>query len=173
MIRGLVVGTLVLLLVPTCVSGQIEPSRPFAWDVSRAVLIDPTTYVPAVIAHEAMMRDWRTSQLLFAHGWREANPRYTVTGLPDDVPVSYDEGKDRIRGASLRVLEYSALNNAVAGVSERLLISKYPDHKKLIRTLSWVERIGYASFIAYRNSAVHFRQAEENQRLAREFGYAR
>jgi hypothetical protein len=120
-----------------------------------------------------MMSDWKTSQVLFANGWREANPRYTVTGLPNDVPLSYGDGKDRIRGASLKVLQYSALNNALAGVGERLLISKYPNRKKLIRTLSWVERIGYASFIAYRNSADHLRQARTNRQLAREFGYAR
>lgn len=173
MIRALLVGALALLLVPPSASGQAEPPRPFAWDVARAVLIDPTTYVPAIVAHEAMMNDWKTSQVLFAHGWREVNPRYTVTGLPNDVPVSYEEGKDRIRGASLNVLWFSVLNNTLAGVGERLLISKYPHRKKLIRTLSWVERIGYASVIAYRNSAVHLRQAERNRQLAREFAYTR
>jgi hypothetical protein len=91
--------------------------------------------------------------------------------LANDAPLPYDEGKDRIRAASLKVLQYSALNNALAGVGERLLIAKYPRRKKLIRTLSWVERIGYASFIAYRNSADHLRQAGTNRRLAREFGY--
>jgi hypothetical protein len=173
MIRVFLLVVLALLLVTPSASGQAEPSRPFAWGVARAVLIDPTTYVPAVISHEAMMSDWKTSQVLFAHGWRETNPRYTVTGLPNDVPLSYDEGKDRIREVSLKVLQYSALNNALAGVGERLLISKYPHRKKLIRTLSWVERIGYASFIAYRNSADHLRQARTNRQLAREFGYAR
>jgi hypothetical protein len=174
MIRVLLPGVLWLLLFPSAARSQApEPARPFAWDVARAVLIDPTTYVPAVISYEAMMRDWKTSQALFAHGWREANPRFTVTGLPNDVPLSYDEGKDRIRGASLKVLQYSALNNALAGIGERFLISKYPHRKKLIRTLSWVERIGYASFIAYRNSADHLRQSQRTRRLAREFGYAR
>jgi hypothetical protein len=172
MTRVCLVGALALLFVPAFASGQTaEPSRPFAWDVARAVLIDPTTYIPAVISHEAMMSDWKTSQILFRHGWREANPRYTVTGLANDAPLPYDEGKDRIRAASLKVLQYSALNNALAGVGERLLIAKYPRRKKLIRTLSWVERIGYASFIAYRNSADHLRQAGTNRRLAREFGY--
>jgi hypothetical protein len=150
-----------------------EPSRPVGWDVARAVLLDPTTYVPAIVSNEAMMRDWKASQLLFAHGWLESNPRFTITGLPNDVPVSYDEGRRRIHHTSWRVLQYSALNNAVAGIGERLLISRYPHRKKLIRTISWIERISYASLIAYRNAADHFRQAEENRRLAREFGYTR
>jgi hypothetical protein len=90
------------------------------WDVARAVLIDPTTYAPALVAHEAMTRDWKTSQVLFAHGWMERNPRFTASGLPNDVPVSYGEGNRIIHRASLRVLQYSVLNNAASGIGERL-----------------------------------------------------
>jgi hypothetical protein len=173
MIRTLLFGALALLLIAPSASGQAEPSRPFAWDVARAVLIDPTTYVPAIVSNEAMMRDWKTSQVLFAHGWHEANARFTITGLPQDVPVSYDEGRRRIHQISWKVFQYSALNNTAAGIAERLLIQKYPRRKTLIRTISWIERISYATVITYRNSAVHLRQAAENRRLAREFGYAR
>lgn len=174
MIRALVFSALVLLVMPaSAVSQTAEPARPFAWDVARAVLIDPTTYVPAVISHEAMMSDWKTSQPLFRHGWYESNPRFTLTGLPNGLPVSYTEGARRIQHASWKVLQYSVLNNAAAAVGERWLVSKYPHRKTLIKTLSWIERIGYASFIAYRNSADHLRQASENRRLAREFGYLR
>ena len=174
MTRAFLAGVLALLLIPSPArSQQPESSRPFAWDVARAVLIDPTTYVPAIVSNEAMMRDWKTSQVLFAHGWYETNPRFTITGLPSDVPVSYDEGSRRIHHISWRVLQYSVLNNAAAGIGERLLIQRYPRRKTLIRTLSWIERISYAAFITYHNSAQHFRQAENNRRLARELGYAR
>jgi hypothetical protein len=162
----------VLGLSPTVISAQAEDSGPFAWDVARAVLIDPTTYAPAILSHEAMRQDWKTSQLLFAHGWLEQNPRFTLSGRANDVPVSYLEGTSRIRGAALTVLQYSVANNVGVQVVERLLVSRYPQRKKLIRTLSWIERIALASILTYSNSADHLRQASVNRHLGREYGYA-
>jgi hypothetical protein len=150
---------------------QAEVPRPFAWDVARAVLIDPTTYAPALISYEAIRQDWKTSQVLFANGWLEENPRFTVSGRANDVPVSYDEGTSRIRWAALTMFQYSVVNNVSASVVERLLVARYPHRKRLIRTLSWVERIAFASLLTYANSADHIRQASTNRRLAREHGY--
>jgi hypothetical protein len=165
--------TAVVLLVQIAfapaVSAQTgESRRPIVWDVARAVLIDPTTYVPAVISYEAMLHDWKTSQALFSYGWVEGNPQFTISGRPNDVPVGYATGKRIIRNIGLDVLQQSAAHNVGVAVVERLLISRYPERKKLIRTLSWVERIGYASAAAYLNSAKHFRQASINRRLVRE-----
>jgi hypothetical protein len=168
--RGTLVA-IVLVLVPGSVLGQSDERRPFAWDVARAVLIDPTTYAPAVISYEAMGRDWKTSQVLFAHGWLEKNPRFTRSGRADDTPVDYSEGANRIRGVALTVLQYSALNNVGVRVAERLLVARYPRRKTLIRTLSWVERITFASMFAYSNSADHVRQAVRNRHLASDYGY--
>jgi hypothetical protein len=171
MMRGLsvTVAFIAFLVLPPVAYGQAdEARRPFVWDVTRAVLIDPTTYVPAAVSYEAMLQDWKTSQVLFARGWVEANPRFTVSGRPNDVPVSYGAGKRRIGLVALDVLRYSAGHNMAVGVAERIFIGRYPAQKKLIRTISWIERIGYASFITYRNSAEHFRQAGANRRLARE-----
>lgn len=166
--KPLPIAAIVLLLLPAAGAAQpAEEPRPMAWDVARAVLIDPTTYAPALIAHEAMTRDWKTSQVLFAHGWVERNPRFTISGRPNDVPISYAAGNGIIHREALKMFQYSALNNAAVGVGERLLASRYPSRKKLIRTVAWIERIGYASFVAYRNSADHFRQAAENRRVAR------
>jgi hypothetical protein len=169
----LAIGVIALTLWAVVAYGQAaERSRPFAWDVARAVLIDPTTFAPAVIAHQSMMQDWKTSQVLFANGWLEVNPRFTASGLPNDVPLSYGAGVARIHTASLQVLLYSGINNTASRIGERMLISRYPSHKRLIRTLGWIERIGYASFIAYQNSADHLRQSKENRRLARVYGYS-
>ena len=168
----LIVG-LLLGVPPASVRAQADESRPFAWDVARAALIDPTTYVPALISYKAMQQDWKTSQVLFANGWVEQNPRFTISGRPNDVPVSSDAGTRRIRRAALTVLQYSVANNVGTLVVERLLIARYPHRKTLIRTLSWVERIAFASALTYRNSADHFRQASKNRRLAREYGYTR
>lgn len=162
---------MVLGLPPASVLAQPDEPRPLAWGVARAVLIDPTTYAPAVIFHEAIRQDWKTSQVLFANGWVEQNPRFTTSGKANDVPVSYDEGRRRILRTAVRVVQYSALNNMAAGVAERLLVRRYPHRKTLIRTLSWVERIAYASMLTYSSSADHIRQASINSRLASEHGY--
>lgn len=160
-----------LTVWPVSAGAEADRPRTFAWDVARAVLIDPTTFAPAVISYRAIKRDWTTSQVLFEHGWVEQNPRFTISGKPNDVPVSYGEGTKRVRVAALGVLQYSAANNAAVSVVERLLIARYPHHKTLIRRLSWVERIAFASILTYRNSAEHLRQASNNRRLAREYGY--
>jgi len=157
---------------PFPAAAQAPESRPFAWDVARAVLIDPTTYAPALISYASIRQDWKTSQILFANGWVEENPRYTISGRANDLPVSHEEGTRRIRGAALHVLKYSVANNVGAGIIERLLVARYPHRKTLIRTLSWTERIAFASLVTYRNSADHLRQASTNRRLAREYGYS-
>jgi hypothetical protein len=169
---ALVVVT-VLVLSPISVAAQAEERRPFAWAVARGVLLDPTTYAPALLSYESMRHDWKTSQVLFANGWVEQNARFTISGKTNDVPVSYREGMRRIRADGLTVLQSSVINNVGAQVAERLLVNRYPHRKRLIRTLSWAERIAFASILAYRNSADHLKQAATNRRTARDYGYAR
>ena len=166
-----VLTAIVLVLASALASAQTEERRPFAWDVARAVLVDPTTFAPALISYESMRQDWKTSQVLFTHGWLEQNRRFTISGRANDVPLGYSEGSSRIRGAALTVLRDSAVNNLSASIIERLLVARYPRRKNLIRTLSWVERIAFASLLTYSNSADHLRQASSNRRLAREYGY--
>lgn len=168
-----VVAMVVLGVLPMPARAEADRPPAFAWDVARAVLIDPTTFAPAVISYSAIQHDWKTSQILFANGWVEQNPRFTISGRANDVPVSYGEGTRRIRIAALGVLQYSAANNVGVAVVERLLVARYPHRKTLIRTLSWVERIAFASVLTYRNSAEHLRQAASNRRVAREYGYLR
>ena len=84
---------------------QVETPRPFAWDIVRGVLIDPTTYAPALISYEAIRQDWRTSQVLFANGWLEENPEVHRQWQSERVPVSYDEGTSRIRRSALAILQ--------------------------------------------------------------------
>jgi hypothetical protein len=169
------IAAMVLGIAPASAlaQAQVETPRPFAWAVTRAVLIDPTTYAPALISYGAIRQDWKTSQVLFANGWLEENPRFTASGRANDVPVGYDEGTARIRRTALTIFQYSAVNNVSTRVIERLLVSRYPHRKRLIRALSWAERIAFASLLTYGNSADHIRQASANRRLAREYGYTR
>jgi hypothetical protein len=68
-------------------------------------------------------------------------------------------------------LQESVINNVAVHVFERVLAERYPQHRKLFKTLSWVERIAFASYVSYLASANHFRQAQYNNRLATQHGY--
>jgi hypothetical protein len=70
------------------------------------------------------------------------------------------------------------VNNVSARVLERLLMPRYPNHRKLLRTIGWIERNAIASYWSYRLSAGHLRQWQENERRgyqllhdSRTFGY--
>ena len=110
-----------------------------------------------------MKMDWNSSQPLFRNGWVEQNHRFTTTGRPNDVPLSFTDGNKKIRNMALMHLQESVVNNLAANVFERVLAQKYPQHRKLFKTLSWVERIAFSSYMSYRASANHFKQAERNR----------
>jgi hypothetical protein len=161
-----------LLLTPVVASAQSETdsSSPL-WDVTKSVVLDPTTYAPAIFSYTSMKMDWETSQPLFRNGWVEQNHRFTVNGRPNAVPVSFEDGNKKIRHMALMHLQESVVNNLAANVFERVLVRKYPQHRKLFKTLSWVERIAFSSYMSYLASANHFKQAERNRQLAVQYGY--
>ena len=173
MIRMRLVAILTALLLFPAVGAiaQDRAERPFIADVITRVVLDPTTYAPAVLAYDATMRDWRTSQPFFQHGFYESNARFTISGLPNDVAVSYGAGQRMIRADALESLKRSAVNNLAEQIIERVLVNKYPNHRKLVRVVGWAQRISFASFKAYRLSARHYRQAGQNERLAEQLGF--
>jgi hypothetical protein len=160
-----------LVLSPTVASAQQEDGSSLFWDVTRGVLFDPTTYAPATLSYTSMKLDWQSSQPLFRNGWVEQNYRFTLSGRPNDRPVSFAEGNRRIRRLALLHLQESIINNVAANLFERVLTEKHPQHRKLFKALSWAERIAFASYVSYVASVNHFRQAERNRELARQFGY--
>jgi hypothetical protein len=139
-------------------------------EVVRRVAVDPTTYAPTIVVHTARQLDWSSSQPLFALGYVEANPRYTTTGLPAGPPVPYAVGNRRIVGDTVGLLAKSAVNNTASAVIERMLIARAPQHRRLIRTLGWIERASFGAYWAQRLSSRHFHQWRENERLARQLG---
>ena len=173
MIRIRLVAILTALLLCSAVGAyaQDRAERSFIADVVTRVVLDPTTYAPAALAYDATMRDWRTSQPFFQHGFYESNARFTLSGLPNDVAVSYGAGRRIIRADALESLKRSAVNNLAEQIIERVLVNKYPNHRKLVRALGWAQRISFASFKAYRLSSTHYRQAGQNERLARQWGF--
>src|SRR5438067_2626827 len=91
------------IVVPSSASAQERPSP--VTDTFKRVVLDPTTYAPAIIAYDATMRDWNTSQPFFRNGYMERNERFTLTGRPNDVPISYTAGRNRILSDAFLNLE--------------------------------------------------------------------
>lgn len=160
-----------IVLAPTTASAQGDTDGSLFWNVAKSVVFDPTTYAPATLSYTSMKMDWNSSQTLFRNGWVEQNHRFTVTGQPNDTPVSFDNGNRKIRQMALLHLQESVINNVATNVFERVLSEKYPNHRKLFKALSWVERIAFASYVSYVASANHVRQTERNKALARQYGY--
>ena len=167
-----VVALTALMLLPAFRASAQDRQRPsFVGDVFTRVVADPTTYTPALLGFDATMRDWNSSQPFFQHGFHERNERFTISGLPNDAPVSYGAGRRIIVADALMSLERSVVNNLTDQIIERILVERYPNHRKLVRTLGWAQRVSFASFKSYRLSVGHYRQARENEELARQFGY--
>jgi hypothetical protein len=167
----IIVSTIILTLTPALASAQADTDSNLFWDVTKAVVFDPTTYAPAALSYTSMKMDWDSSQTLFRNGWVEQNHRFTISGRPNDKPLSVADGNRKIRNMALLHLQESVVNNAAANIFERVLAEKYPEHRKLFKVLSWVERIAFASYVSYAASANHFKQNERNHQLAIQYGY--
>jgi hypothetical protein len=155
---------------PCAALAQTEDKPNIVLDMAKSVLFDPTTYAPAALSYTSQRMDWNSSQVLFNAGWMEHNHRYTLSGRPDDKPLGYEAGMGQIRRDALAYLQESVVNNLSAQIFERTLAQKYPQHRKLFKTLSWVERISFSAYVGYLGSAEHFRQVQKNQEMARRYG---
>jgi len=145
--------------------------RSFLLDTVKAVALDQTTYAPAFLYYGTTRLDWNSSQVFFQNGILEHNERFTISGRPDDVAISYGAGNKLILMDTLTILQMSAVNNVTNNLIERVLIARYPRQRKLFRTLGWIERTGFASYWSYRLSVGHYRQWRANERVARQLGF--
>ncbi len=142
-----------------------------AADIVKGVLFDPTTYAPALISYDATMRDWNTSQPFFRNGYVERNARFTITGLPNDRAVSYTTGHNQIVKDTLTTFAVTAVQNTTSRIVEQALMAKYPEHRKAVKVVGWIQRIGIASLMSYQLAAPHYRQAAMNEQRARQLGF--
>ena len=140
-------------------------------EAAKQTLLDPTTYAPAGFLYVSSRLDWNTSQVFFAHGDVEANPRYTISGFPRDTPLSYRDGNKRMLADALSVASVSIVNNAIAHFTVDAMVIRNPEHAKLWKTLGWFERMAVASSLSYVLSVQHFKQWQLNQQMAAERGY--
>jgi len=169
--RHLAVLTLFALFGTWSASAQDRVNELTVPSVLKQVLLDPTTYVPTIVAWQATRLDWQSSQPFFQNGWFERNARFTVSGRSNDTPITYAEGNRQILVDAVANIQLSLINNISARVTERLLIPRYPNHPRLIRAIGWLERSAMASYLTYRLSAEHFRQWQDNERHANELGF--
>jgi hypothetical protein len=172
--RGIVAVLLFCGIFSVATSNAIAQDREqssFLGSITKQVIFDPTTYAPAIIAYDATMRDWNTSQPFFRNGFMEHNSRFTISGRANDVPLAYGDGKKRILTDAAANLGMSALNNFTSRVFERVLTERYPNHRKLVKAASWIERISFGVYMSYVLSKDHYRQAEINTTRARQLGY--
>ena len=77
----------IVVLTPAIASAQAETDSNLFWDVTKAVVFDPTTYAPATLSYTSMKMDWESSQPLFRNGWVEQNRYFTRSGRANDLPV--------------------------------------------------------------------------------------
>jgi hypothetical protein len=157
--------------VATTAIAQDQDHSSFVGSIAKQVVLDPTTYAPAIIAYDATMRDWKTSQPFFHNGFMEHNERFTISGRANDVPVAFGEGQKRILTDAVTNFGMSALNNFTSRVFERVLLDRYPEHRKIVKAASWVERISFGVYMSYVLSKDHYRQAELNATRAQQLGY--
>jgi hypothetical protein len=134
-------------------------------------LKDPTTYVPATMLYVSSRLDWNSSQVFFQHGDVEENPRYTISGLPHDAPLSYGAGNTRLLEDALSIASVSFVNNTVAHFTVDALAIRNPEHRKLWKTIGWIERTAVASSLSYVLSVRHFEQWKQNEQVAAQRGY--
>lgn len=168
-IRALVVITMILASAQFAFA-QDEKRPSGVGDVVKGVFFDPTTYAPALISYHATMRDWNTSQPFFQNGFVEHNQRFTVTGRPDDTALSYMIGRKQIVKDTVTTFGFTAAQNATSRLVERALLQKFPEHRKAVKTIGWIQRISLASLMSYQMSASHYRQAQSNAQRAAALG---
>ncbi len=170
--KSALVLTAAMLIPTTVVAQEREVTKLFKLSLSAAAKasIDPTTYAPAFVAYDGTMRDWNTSQIFFRNGFLEQNPRFTVSGYPNDVAVSYEVGRSRILQDSLAILAVSGIHNFSEYLVEDALKDVKPEHKKLLTVLGWVERSAVAVAMSTMLAGPHYRQAGLNVDLASQLG---
>jgi hypothetical protein len=150
---------------PVADTRSADNAPPLLVETVTRVAMDPTTYALPAIVYTAHRLDWDTSQKLFAYGYYEVNPQYTVSGRTADVPISFAAGKRKILRYSLSTIGNAIINNAACAVVERRLIERAPQRRKLIRALGWIERGLVTAYWSQRLTHNQVVQWRDNQRV--------
>ena len=158
-----------LFVIPCGAAAQERAPNPFG-HAFKATVLDPTTYTPGILVYDSTMRDWNSSQPFFRNGFVERNARFTRSGRANDFAISYEAGRNQILKDSLSVLGVSAVHNFTTQLFEQALRERFPEHRKLVTVIGWIERSAVASVLSYQLSAPHYRQWRHNQELITKLG---
>jgi hypothetical protein len=158
-------------LGPATASAQTQEPSSFTSTVLKTVARDPATYAPALVKYASMRLDWESSQIFFRHGFVERNARYTVSGRSNDVAISHAAGRRKLALDSLVVFAETVPASLAERATERLLIRRYPQHRKVFSVVGRTVRIVGASYLSYSSSMAHVNQWRRNERLARQMGF--
>src|SRR5436305_15335970 len=90
-VRRFAIVVVVLLFRSLAIAQEVDHSS-FVPDIAKRVVLDPTTYAPAVLAWTATRLDWKSSQIFFQNGFGEGNSRFTVSGRSGDIALDYGAG---------------------------------------------------------------------------------
>src|SRR3954464_12235937 len=110
-VRVLAAAVALTLLAAAGVSAQDRDQPNIVADVAKGVLLDPTTYAPAIITWQATRLDWRSSQVFFRNGFTEQNANFTLSGRSNDTAISYADGNRQILMDAFANLQVSLVNN--------------------------------------------------------------
>ncbi len=161
---GLLLAALLILSSPA--SAQTKPN--IFSKALKQVVLDPTTYAPAIVFYDSDIRDWKNSQPLFKLGLVEMNPRFTISGQVRDIPISYEAGRKIIIADTFFVGGESFVHNYTERLLENQLKKQNLQHPRLIKTIGWTERIAFAVWLAQYQAGPHYRQISLNERMYRE-----
>lgn len=130
-----------------------------------------TVYVPAGVFGASAVGDWASSQTFFEHGHGELNPRYSRKGFPAQRPMSFGDGNKVIVGDIVTSIGVSLVQNVAVDLTRDFLLRRYPRRGKLIRTLVWIEKTSFATWLTYWQSSQHFAQWQKNLAMADKAGW--
>ena len=74
------------------------------------------------------------------------------------------------QSSTIGLRSQSLVLSATSRIVERALLQRYPEHRKVVKTVGWIQRITVASLMSYHLSAPHYRQAQVNTQRAAELG---
>jgi hypothetical protein len=170
-LRCSLAAAVVFLSTPAFAQTSERPSDiPGISTIVKSVARDPATYAPAVLKFTAMNLDWESSQIFFRHGAVEGNARYTVSGQSNDTPISHGAGTRKLALDSLVMLTRSVPQNLAERAAERLLIKRFPQHRKVLAAAGRALRVAGTSYLSYA-SMTNVHQWRRNERLAAQMGY--
>lgn len=133
-------------------------------------LLDPTSVVPPVLFKKWTDDDWRKSQKLFGAGMVEANPLFTVSGKPNDTPISYAAGRRKINLQTMQVAAMTYGIDLSLRSLDNLAQRQDPQNRRALKWGFFAARMATKAYLVHKLANPHRVQAGKNEQMALELG---